>query len=153
MTCRVDNKFHLKGTAPAFQLAEKTQIQKRSKPQTHAETINTSFLFSNRAIDSASQLHAGTLSLKSEASGNNGAEESDVTTDCSLCNNVSFNRLVSSWPRDNHSTVRVPPDRQWPPTAASVHSQGHMGGMWPARAHVDQLNEGIMRHGGRVIHA
>jgi len=30
----------------------------------------------------------------------------------------------------------------------SVHSRGHMGGMWPSTAHVAPLNEGIIRHGG-----
>lgn len=97
-------------------------------------------------------VHKGNV-LQSQAIGNNSSEESDVTTDCPLCNNVSFNRPVSSWHWDNCFTVPVPPDRLWPPTAASVHSQGHMGGMRPSKAHVEQLNEGIMRHGGRTIHA
>lgn len=38
-----------------------------------------------------------------------------------------------------------------PPTAASVHSQQHMGGMWPSRAHVHRLNEGILQNGGVVL--
>lgn len=38
-------------------------------------------------------------------------------------NNVSFSRPVSSWRWDNHTTVPVRPERLWPPTAASVHSQ------------------------------
>lgn len=95
--------------------------------------------------------HRGNV-LQSEATWNNGSEENDVTTDCPLFNNVSFNHLVSSWWWDNHFTVPIPQDRLWPPTAASVHSHGHMGGMWPSRAHADQLNEGIMWHGGRAIH-
>lgn len=113
---------------------------------------DTVWLISHMVYCIQSYTHRGYV-LQSEAIGNNGSEEGDVTTDCPFCNNVSFNRPVSSWRWDNHSTVPVPPDRLWPPTAGSVHSQGHMGGMWPSRAHVDHLNEGIMRHGGRTIHA
>lgn len=88
-------------------------------------------------------VHRGNV-LQSETVGNNGSEESDVTTDCPFCNNVSFNYPVSSWPPDNRSTVLIALERPWPPTAASVHSEGHMGGMRPSRAHVQQLKESIM---------
>lgn len=45
------------------------------------------------------------------------------------------------------------PESLRPPTAASVHSRGHMGDMWPSRAHNLQLKEGFMPHGGRAVHA
>lgn len=131
----------------------------KSKAGTHVGSVKT-FIRSLIKSDSMqlsphmvyTAVHTGNV-LQSEAIGNNGSEESDVTADCPLFNNVSFNRPVSSWRWDNRSTVPASPDRLWPPTAASVHSQGHMGGMWPSRAHVDQLNGGIMPHGGRAIHA
>lgn len=45
----------------------------------------------------------------------------------------------------------IHPDRLGPPTAASVHSQQHMGGMWPSRAHVHRLDKGIIQNGGVVL--
>lgn len=154
------SKHRLKEPHPCFTWRGDTNTGGvQSKPQRYVENMNTFILLliKSDTVQLISHMvytvvHRGYV-LQSEAIGNNGSEESDVTTDCPLCNNVSFNRPVSSWRWDNRSTVPVPPDRLWPPTAASVHSQGHMGGMWPSKAHVDQLNEGIMRHGGRAIHA
>lgn len=91
-----------------------------------------------------------TKDLQSGDIGNNAAGSSDVTTYCPLGNNVSFSRVVVVMGQSFHCTK--PSDRLQPPTAASVHSQGHMGGMWPSRAHVYKLNEGIMWHGGSTIH-
>lgn len=157
----MDHKHQPKEPHPCFKWSENTSTRRvQSKAQLSVGNMNT---FSLPLIKSDTLrlishmlhtvVHRGNV-LQSEAIGNNGSEESDVTADCPLCNNVSFNRpVVSSWRRDNRTTVPVPPDRLWPPTAASVHSQGHMGGMWPSRAHVYKLNEGIMRHGGRTIHA
>lgn len=74
----------------------------QSKPQ-HVEHMNT-FLFPLCKCDTVplishmvyTVVHRGYV-LQSQAIGNNGSEESDVTADCPLFNNVSFNRLVSSW--------------------------------------------------------
>ncbi|KAJ7989556.1 hypothetical protein DPEC_G00305770 [Dallia pectoralis] len=78
--------------------------------------------------------------------GNNATEPSDVTTDCPLGNNVSLSRSAEChWAVGQSLHCPWPPDRLQPPTAASVYSQGHMGGMWPSRAHVYRLNESIIR--------
>lgn len=152
----MDNKHQPKEPHPCFKRREDTNTREvQSKPRIHVENLNTFRLpfIKTDTVQLISHMVYTVVVLQSEAIGNNGSEESDVTADCPLPNNVSFNRSVSSWRWDNRTTVPVPPDRLWPPTAASVHSQGHMGGMWPSKAHVDQLNEGIMRHGGRTIHA
>lgn len=154
----MDNKHQLTGPHPYFsgtiQVHERYNQSLRSpREHEHIRPLSSQTWHFESHYTYGVYSHRAQRELQSEATWNNGSEESDVTTDCPPFNNVSFNLLVSSWRWDNHSTVPGPQDRLRPPTAASVHSHGHMGGMWPSRAHADQLNECIMWHGGRAIHA